>query len=72
MCPEAIRAVNLLPSVKCMFRLRCYTEHSLYPEEGRVMVLLHVGDLQVLQDHSAVAVGLHHVQVVVLSGAQKV
>lgn len=43
-----------------------------YPEEGQVTVLLHVRDLQVLQHHGAVAVGLHHVQVVVLSGAEKV
>lgn len=41
-------------------------------EEGQVLVLQGVGDLQVLQDHSAVAVGLHHAQVVVLFGAQKV
>ena len=35
-------------------------------------MLLHVGDLKVLQDHSAVAVGLHHVRVVVLFGTQQV
>lgn len=43
-----------------------------YPEEGQVTVLLHVRDLQVLQHHGTVAVGLHHVQVVVVSGAEKV
>lgn len=43
-----------------------------YPEEGQVAVLLHVRDLQVLQHHGTVAVGLHHVQVVVVSGAEKV
>lgn len=36
------------------------------------MVLLHVSDLQVFQDHTAVAVRLHHVLIMVLSGCQKV
>lgn len=36
------------------------------------MVILHMRDLQILQDHSAVAVSLHHVQVVVLFGVQEV
>lgn len=48
------------------------TEVSLYPEEGQITVALHVGDFQILQDHSAVAIGLHHVQVVVFFGSQKV
>lgn len=48
------------------------TEFDFYPEEGQVSVVLHVGDLQVLQDHGAVAVGLHHVLVVVFIRTQKV
>lgn len=47
-------------------------ECSVYPEEGQVAVVLHVGDLQIFQDNGAVAVGLHHVQVVILFGSQKV
>lgn len=35
-------------------------------------MLLHVSDLQVLQNYSAVAVSLQHVCVVVLSGTQQV
>lgn len=43
-----------------------------YREEGEVSVVRHVGHLQVLQDHGAVAVGLHHVQVVVIFSTKKV
>lgn len=35
-------------------------------------MFLHMGDLQVLQHHSAVAVGLQHVRIVVVCGAQPV
>lgn len=48
------------------------TQCSVYPEEGQVTVVLHMGDLQVFQYHSAVAVCLHHVKVVVVFGTQKV
>lgn len=47
-------------------------QKMIYPEEGQVPMFLHVSDLQVLQNHSAVAVGLHHVGIVIISGAQQV
>lgn len=48
------------------------TESSLYPQKGQVPVFVHVGDFQVLQDYGAIAVSLHHVQVVVIFGTKKV
>lgn len=51
---------------------------TLYPvkkqtdlEEGQVMVLLSVGDLQVLQDHTAVTVHPHHVVIVIIVRPQQ-
>lgn len=40
-------------------------------EEGQVMVLQRVGDLQVLQNHGAVRVHLHHLLIVNLVGLQQ-
>lgn len=45
---------------------------SFYLKKSKISVLLHVRDFQVLQDHSAVTVGLDHVQVVVFFRTQQV
>lgn len=60
------------PHVKTELLWAPHAEDALYPEEGQVVMLLHISDFQVLQDYSAVAVCLQHVCIVVVSGAQQV